>query len=335
MSMILLFTKAATPLFVLVFGMTMAFVHYNRVLTPGGFGIVKRRMWRRALLAFLSFEFLVIVVESVDQKSLSAVVDRMLYLSPGNWIEVLNFYIVVLLAGPWLLRWWRKATLGVRLAMLPLLFGLGDVLSHVPVPSYLFVLKNILTGYPPTNTQVSLDSFPVLQLSSFFLVGLSLGENLFQQQKANQWKTIFVFMGLLILAGFLLSYVVSGDTIRIYLKNMAHDRYRFPPKIPYVLFALSMALGVILVSLWLVQVRNSRWSFLRLFELLGRHSLFTFNLQYVLLFTAYGLIFDMMHKQSVLSSILNTCAIIGVCVGSVWLLERKRPGQASSARAIP
>jgi hypothetical protein len=330
--MILLFTKAATPLFVLVFGMTMAFVHDNRVLTTVGFGIVKRRMWRRALLAFLSFEFLVIVVESVDQKSLSAIIDRMLYRSPGNWIEVLNFYIVVLLAGPWLLRWWRKATLGVRLVMLPLLFGLGDVLSHVPVPSYLFVLKNILTGYPPANTHVALDSFPVLQLSSFFLVGLSLGEHLYQQQKANQWKAIFKFMGLLILAGLLVSYVVSGDTMRIYLKNMALDRYRFPPRIPYVLFALSLALGVVLVCLWLVQMKNSRWSFLRLFELLGRHSLFTFNLQYVLLFTGYGLILDLMHKQSLLSSILNTCAIIGACIGSVWLLERMKPGKVSSTR---
>ena len=332
--MILLFTKAATPLFVLVFGMTMAFVHYNRVFTPEGFAVVKRRMWRRALLAFLSFEFLVIVVESADNAPVSAIVERMLYLRPGNWIEVLNFYIVVLLLGPWLLRWWRKASMGVRIVIPPLLFGLGALLALVPVPPYLFVLKNTVTAYPPSNADIPLDSFPLLQLSSFFLVGLSLGEYLFQQQQSTQWKRVFLVIGVFILAGLLTSYIVSGDTMQAYLRNIARDRYRFPPRIPYVLFGLSSALGAALLCLWLVQIRNPKTFLVRIVELLGRHSLLTFNLQYVLLFTVYGLILDLMHQQSLYASILNTCAIIGVCVGVMWMWERRRPMQGSSAPGI-
>lgn len=335
-SAILLLTKAATPLFVFVFGMTMVLVHYNRVLTPDGFGEVKQRMWRRALYAFLSFEFLVIVVETAEKSPLDAIVGRMLYVRPGNWIEVLNFYTVVLLIGPWVLRWWRRATIGIRVLVIPLLYVLGALLAEVQVPSYLFELKNIIAGYSHMNTRVMMDAFPVLQLSSFFLVGVSLGEYLFQERHTNQLRRVFRLLGLFIAAGLLTSFVLSGDTLREYLRNIAVDRYRFPPRIPYVLFGLSYAFGVTLICLWLVQVRNSTGFIVRKVELLGRHSLLTFNLQYVLLFTVYGLVLDELHQQSFPVSVLTACIVVVACVAGIWAWERwKRVYAQRAADVLP
>ncbi len=335
-SAILLLTKAATPLFVLVFGMTMVFVHYGRLSTPDGFSVVRQRMWRRALFAFLSFELLVIVVETTENTPFPAIVERMLYVRPGNWIEVLNFYIVVLLIGPWLLRWWRGASIAPRVLIIPTLYGLGALLAEIPVSPYLFELKNILVGYQQLNTHIGLDAFPVLQLSSFFLAGLIIGEYLFKQpqQESNRFRTLFWFTGLFIVAGLMTSFIVTGDTVREYFGNMATDRYRFPPRLPYVLFALSCALGTMLTCLWFVQVRNSHWSIFHMFDLLGRHSLLTFNLQYVLLFAVYGLALDMLHQQSFLASLLNTGAIIAVCVATVWVWERWRRRQVGPASPI-
>gem|GEM_PF-6623183 len=324
-SAILLFTKAATPLFVFVFGMTMAFVYYERMLLPDGALFLRRRMWRRALLAFLSFEFLVIVVETANQTPFSSIIMRLLYLRPGNWAEVLNFYVVLLLVGPWVVRWWRRTPSWMRLLVVPSLYLLGTFLAQVPVPSELFVLKNIITSYPlSSRSEVVLDTFPVLQLSSFFLVGLSVGQHLFERLKVNRMRQVFVSLSLFVLVGGLASYFLSGDTVRDFLRDMALDHYRFPPQISYVLFGLASVLAITMYLVWIVNVRKSTNSVIRMIELLGRHSLFTFNLQYVLLFTVYGLLLGLQQRLSFLASLLNTCLVIVVCVTIVWIWERWR-----------
>jgi uncharacterized membrane protein len=332
-NIILLFTKAATPLFVFVFGMTMAFVYVDHILVPEGFGAVKRRLHRRALFAFLSFEFLVIVVESAGRTSAGAIVERMIYLRPGNWAEVLNFYIVVLLAGPWVLRWWKRTSNVIRVLIILGLYAAGTIIAAIPVPQYLFELKNIITGYPAsTVSPVPLDTFPVLQLSSFFLVGLSLGEYLHERWEMGKPGEGLWIAGSAVPVGLVLSYLTTGDSLREYAGKMALDHYRFPPQVPYVLFGLSSVLCITLLCLWLVQVRNSTSFPIRMIELLGRHSLFTFNIQYVLIFTVYGLVLDKLHQQTVLSSFLNTLIITAACVMAAWLWEQWREVRR---RAVP
>lgn len=320
-NLVLLLTKAATPLFVFVFGMTMAFVYVDHILSPDGFAIVKRRMWRRALFAFLSFEFLVLVVETAGKAPASAIFERMIYLRPGNWAEVLNFYIIVLLVGPWVLRWWIGASNIIRVLIIPALYFAGTIVARVPVPSYLFELKNIVAGYPASGVSGTvLDTFPVLQLSSFFLVGLSLGLYFHGRQETREPGKGLRLVGLSVVLALLLSYVTAGDSIRDYTRNMALDHYRFPPQVPYVLFGLSSVLGITLFCFWLVRIRKSASLPIRIMELLGRHSLFTFNIQYVLIFTVYGLVLDQLYQQTLLSSFLNTLIITGACVmaAKVW-----------------
>jgi hypothetical protein len=324
-SALLLLTKAATPLFVFVFGMTMAFVYYERLLSDQGFAQLKTRMRRRALLAFLSFEFIVLVVETGQGTPTADIVYRMLYLKPGNWAEVLNFYVVILLIGPWLIRWWRSASFWFRIATIPALYLLGMLLAQVQVPQGLFVIKNIIASYPQSQpTTLPLDTFPVLQLSSFYLIGLSVGEFLFNQLTSNRISRVWRILGTAIPAGFLLSYLITADSPRDYLKKMALDQYRFPPEPAYVLFGLASVVVVTCVCLYQMQIRQSTSWVVRAVELLGRHSLLTFNIQYVLLFTVYGLSFDGLHKQSFLSSMLNTVILVAACMGIVWLWERAR-----------
>jgi uncharacterized membrane protein YeiB len=324
-SALLLFTKASTPLFVFVFGMTMAFVYYEQLLTEEGFVRLKKRMRRRALLAFLSFEFIVFVVETAQGTSSVAIVRRMAYLQPGNWAEVLNFYVVVLLVGPWVIRWWRNEPPWVRILAIPVLFSVGTVLARFDVPANLFVAKNILTGYPSTQTATApLDSFPVLQLSAFYLIGLSIGEYLFKQLKSDDFGTVFVVLGSAIPIGILASYLVASDPILEYLRKMALDQYRFPPELAYVLFGLASVLAITLLCLYQLQVRRSVSWPVRAIELIGRHSLFTFNLQYVLLFSVCGLGLDILHRQSILQSLLSLAVVIAICMSIVLLWERWR-----------
>lgn len=175
-AVIVMTTKAAPPLFVFVFGLTMAYVYSEQVMTPEGFAHVRRRLWTRALFAFLSFELIVLVVETANGSTLHVIFERMTYRRPGSWAEVLNYYAVVLLTAPWFLRLWQKAPMNYRILSIPVLYVAGVLLSHVAVPGSLFVLKNIITSYPLSEVStVRLDSFPVLQFSAFCLVGLLLG----------------------------------------------------------------------------------------------------------------------------------------------------------------
>jgi uncharacterized membrane protein YeiB len=213
----------------------------------------------------------------------------------------------------------------VRLLVVPLLYLLGTLLAQVPLPSEMFVLKNIIAGYPPSSkAETVFDTFPVLQLSSFFLIGLSVGQYLFEQLKVNHLRQVFIPLGLFVLVGGLASYSLSGDTAKGFLRDMALDRYRFPPQIPYVFFGLSSVLAITMYSLWVVHLRKSTNPIIRMIELLGRHSLFTFNLQYVVLFTVYGLILGLQQRLDFLASLLNTCVVIVVCVAVVWVWERGR-----------
>ena len=175
-AVIVMTTKAAPPLFVFVFGLTMAYVYSEQVMTPEGFAHVRRRLWTRALFAFLSFELIVLVVETANGSTLHVIFERMTYRRPGSWAEVLNYYAVVLLTAPWFLRLWQNAPMSYRILSIPVLYVAGVLLSHVAVPGSLFVLKNIITSYPLSEVStVRLDSFPVLQFSAFCLVGLLLG----------------------------------------------------------------------------------------------------------------------------------------------------------------
>ncbi|MEK9137912.1 MAG: heparan-alpha-glucosaminide N-acetyltransferase domain-containing protein, partial [Bacteroidota bacterium] len=179
---ILFLTKVSTPLFVWVFGMTMAYVYFDQLENADRFQRLKWRVWRRALYVFVVHQFLVIVIDTYERAPIEQIISRLLYQRLGYWIEVLNFYLVILLITPWVLRWWRRAPLWLRFVIVPALYSLGFILSNVHVHQTIFVWKDVITGHPGS------DTFPVLQFSSFYLVGLSFGEFLFEKVRDREMR---------------------------------------------------------------------------------------------------------------------------------------------------
>jgi hypothetical protein len=319
---VLLLTKAATPLFVFVFGMTSGFVYTPRLAQPDGRRMVRNRLLQRALAVFLSFEFLVVIVETAEGAGISEIVGRLLYIRPGFWIGVLNYYLVILLVGVWVLRGWKRMSLWSKALLLPALYWSGVAISYVEVPELLVGIKNIVAGYPPVEgDSVRLDTFPVMQLSSFFLAGLWFGDELFARRTAGSHARFLNRTLVLSIAGFAVSWLISADPLREYLKNMALDRYRFPPEIPYVVFGLS---SVFILSALNVRLNAPGGRFrlaMRWLELFGRNSLMTFNLHYVVLFTGYGLGLGMIRAQSLGATLMHAGVVVAVCTGAVWLWE--------------
>jgi uncharacterized membrane protein len=312
----LFLTKVATPLFVWVFGMTMAYVYFDQLDQPAKFAQLKRRLWKRALLVFLSHQILVIVIETSNHSPFNQIIGRLLYVRLGFWIEVLNFYFVILLISPWLLRWWRNTPPLVRACVIPMPYLLGYLLAPTPVSPALAVIKDTITGSPGS------DTFPVLQFSAFYLVGLTFGEFLFEKLPSRNYATVFRTSALIALECALVSFLWSGLSLKEYLKAIAADTYKFPVAPPYIFLGFAGIFIVTISCLWFFEVRQTRNVWTHIIELLGRHSLLTFVLQYVLLFTVYGLLFNVLNTLTFLETFVNALIILVLSLMTVWVWER-------------
>ncbi|MBM2841519.1 MAG: hypothetical protein HW412_2047 [Bacteroidetes bacterium] len=315
---ILFLTKVSTPLFVWVFGMTMAYVYYDQLEDAKRFQRLKHRVWKRALYVFLAHQFLVVVIDTYERPSFDFIISHLFYQRLGNWIEVLNFYLVILFVTPWVLQWWRKTELWARCIIIPGLYAVGFFLADIEVPQILFVLKDIVTGHRGS------DTFPVLQFSPFYLVGLSFGEFLFERVRDKQMRSLFWRTGLIAVVCAAGSFIWSGLDPIEYIKAMVDDLYKFPAQPPYILLGFSGILLVTLLCLWVFEIKKMSNAFTAAIEMLGRHSLLTFVLQYIFLFTMYGLMLDMLHQQRFIGSFLNTSVAIVAVAFLIWAWERWR-----------
>jgi hypothetical protein len=316
---VLILTKVATPLFIWVFGMTMAYVYTDQAQRAGSFLSLRRRVWRRALFVFLSYEVLVVVIEGARGSPVEVVLGRMLYVRTGHWVEVLNFYLVVLLISPWVLRAWVRAGLFLKVATVPVLYAAGVFLAEIPVHPTLRELKNVLAAYPSSEVQgIPPDTFPVLQLSSFYLLGLTFGGYVLRRTGDPPKPTTIRVCLVVGIASLCAAYLVAGGSFGEFIRDIIRDRYRFPPGLPYILLGLSGVLFATSLCLYVYELRKNQGLWTRALELLGRHSLFTFVVQYVLLFTIYGVVLKMWSTQGLAGSVLHALIVLAACTVLAW-----------------
>lgn len=329
LSCLLLFTKCATPLFIWIFGMTMAYVYFERIGDAGQAAKLRVRLWKRAGWVFLSREFLVLIVDLGEGRPTDDIIRQLLYVQTGAWVEVLNYYLILLLLGPWLLRAWRSAPNWLRMGALVALYGAGQALARIEVPAGWMALKNILVGYAAGafgNEQM--DTFPVFQLSSFYLGGLLWGEHLIKVMRARSWP-LFLRVGAGTAAvSFALSFAWAGLSPDHYVTAIAYDQFKYPPTLPYVFYGVAGAMAVNVLWIWLLEIRGLDHPAFRLVETLGRNSLFIFNFQYVLLFVAGGMCLGLLNRQSAAGSLALTVGVVLACLAgaAVWDRKKRRAG---------
>jgi fucose 4-O-acetylase-like acetyltransferase len=95
---------------------------------------------------------------------------------------------------------------------------------------------------------------------------------------------------------------------------IADDWFKYPPNVPYVFYGFSGALSATLICLWITETRGWRNAAVRFVETLGRNSLFTFNLQYVLLFSVAGMALGLTKRQTLPGSLALALLVALVCI---------------------
>lgn len=325
LSAIFFLTKVTAPLFIWMFGMTMAYVYWDQLADPAKFERLKHHLLVRAGWVFLSREFLVLVVDLDEGRSARFILERLLFFQTGDWIEVLNFYTILLLVAPWLLCAWRRASLFARVGAMVVMYGLGWALSHVPVPDFAVGIKNILVGYPiGAVVGEPPDTFPLFQLSVFFFAGLLAGEHLVAAMRVRAFTRLLTGGLALALLAFGLSLLLAGTSITRYVTAIAYDRYKYPPNLAYIFYGLALTLAVNVVCIWLQVVRGIDNVLLRMVELLGRNSLSTFNIHYFLLFTVCGMGLGQLKHYTLLGSLFPIALVMLVCLVGARIRESAR-----------
>lgn len=326
-SALFLFTNIAPPLFVWIFGATMAYLLLEKIGDLTQLKKIRAHQWKRAFWIFLSREFLVVVVGLWEEKSAHNIIRQLLYLETGEWIEVLNCFLILLLASPWLMRLWRRSPLPARIALMAGFYAVGRALAQVDVPENMVALKNILVGYSgDTVAGTHPDTFPVFQLSVFYFGGLLWGQHLrAAKPRESLSNPLWIGTGLAFFS-LIVSVLLAGLPPHGFVTAIAYDQFKYPPNLPYIFYGFAGAILASAAAYWTTEIRETQNLIVRAIETLGRNSLFVFSLQYVLLFTFGGIGLNLLKHESFMNSILLTVGAILLCVAAAraWELIKKR-----------
>lgn len=240
-------------------------------------------------------------------------------LGDTNWIEILNFYSLLMLLTPMILWLWHKIPKALFVLFIPLsaiiyLKGYG-----IDVGPEHEIIKALLFG------QKGYYVFSVFPYIGLYLFGF-IGGYFFKVCLANgQLKKFFI--GLIFINGVLAITFIAlyyGD-FSTHLINMKDNIYKHPPNFKYMIFALFVPTLIITFSYISDFFLKKKMGIV---ELIGRNSLFVFNVHFFLIFVVGKLYFGRLSSQSINTGMLCAALVVCVCVIGAFLWEKYYPARS-------
>lgn len=321
-----LIAKAAPSLFFLCFGFMLGVLYINPERTFN-FERVARRLWWRCLLVFLSYKLLVVLELAALGKNAMAMKMALQYRWLGQWVEILNFYAIVLLLSPpglWLWRrlpWWSKVLVVLGVAWL--------TASWQGTPWSNSILQAILVG------RQGYYVFPVLPWLLPVLLGTLLGEHYPRLARGGRLRVMLVcVVASGILFGIFLA--MTGTAMAENLKAVLFS-WKHPPKLAYLAWTTSYALLYLTAFFAVLGVEREpspRWAVL---ETMGRGSLLQFNLHFTILFAIVGLGLHSLQSLPAVPARWCGVALVLTCmtIGVAWdeVAQRRKASTEASETA--
>lgn len=311
----LLLAQSAQALFFLCFGCMLGVI-YTRPTRPFELRREGRKLWSRGLMVFLSYKLLVILELTARGGGAQRVLLVLEYRALAAWVEVLDFYSIVLLLAPLLLWSWRRAPRALKWLSVPALAAAFIPLQATPWHGWYRVAQSLLVGQLPFNT------FPVLPYLAVVLMGLLLGDNLHRLAARGRWAVAGAC-----LAGSLVPFAVfavaSGGELSPVLEGIRTGQLKHPPRLTYLSWSTATALLVIAVCVavhGIERKRPGRWNPL---EILGRQPLFVFNFHFVAIFGVCGLLLGWIFQLAPREGMIVMLATVLLCVAGAAAWERR------------
>jgi len=273
-------TLAASPAFMLVSGLILGFLFSTH---REGFDGLRRKLVDRALF-LLTVAHLVIALAHVPRFGLAGAFD-FVFITDVVGVCVITGTLVVPVVRP-----------RVRAVLAAALYAAAAhlVFLWMPAPgSVLQLVKHLLVGHQPDLEESAfVYNFPIVPWLAFYLAATALGEGLARVRAGSRGPGIAALVSLgsvLMVAGTLLrvlrpvlvhlsrpGVIGEGGAIQF----LTSPWQKLPPGPAYLLCYAGLALVLLAGCLWLCQSRPDA-AVARALQLLGRHSLFVFILQYV------------------------------------------------------
>jgi len=311
-NIILLTTKSAVGLFIIIFGFMIGYLFIEKY-SKFGFKFILKRMWAKAFIVYCAYR-LSALFEHFGRNKFHSLVS----FADTYWVEILNYYWLLMLLTPFILWIWHKVPKTLFALLIPLsviiyLKGYG-----IEVGSQYEMTKALFFG------QKGYSMFPVFPYTGLYLFGLMGGYFFKICLDGDQLKKFFtslIFANIALGIAFIILY--SGD-FGGHLINMKNNVYKHPPNFQYLIFSLFVPMLIITLSYINSFFLKRKKGFV---ELIGRNSLFVFNLHFFLIFVGGKLYFGKLSSQSINTGMLCSALVVCACVIGAFLWEKCAPSR--------
>lgn len=281
-----LITKFSSSLFILVFGLSVAFVYGPHVGTAA-WPQKRAKLLVRGLKVFFWYKVLTIV-EMTPMYGREQILDALLYQAFPVYVEILGFYALALLWVPFVLPLWFRLP---KVAQLTVPLALG-VAAHWLYGNFDFwglsSLKAILVEHESHYTWGQLARAPLI------LFGLTLGQQLLEWRKNGRDRlyTAALTAGIS-LALFGAFFWLAAVNLPQELVAIARNEGKHPPELLFMLFSLGGAFLILAVS-FLGGGRLAK--ILAPVTVIGRDALQSFICHIFVLFVVYRYLLGYWHN---------------------------------------
>lgn len=233
-------TRFASSLFIMVFGIALAVAYLPHVNTESW---PRRRLKLLLTGVTIFFWYKVLTVFEMLPFEPEEIRDALLYRSFPSFVEILGFYAIALLWIPFLLPFWQKMPLWLRLLIPVALTFLSYWLqNHVTWRSS--ILQAMLVEHESHYAWGQISRAPLVML------GLILGEAIrycyengrSRRRLALSFVCISAFLGSLFL-------LINLPDLQQAFRDIALNQGKHPPELLFMLFSLSGAFGILALAI--------------------------------------------------------------------------------------
>ncbi|TMO76248.1 hypothetical protein CWC16_18480 [Pseudoalteromonas sp. S3776] len=301
--------RVATPLFITVFGFTIAYTYWGKVNSIQSFKALIAWSLRRLPKVLLAREVIVIIYSIAHQEQLDTLIETLLYSRFSIAGEILTFYFLAIFVTPYVL--------------IAVYYVNSKIV--IMVSSFLYLTAYLIGSFFGPSSEVMLlrlffyDVYPFFPFFYCAIVGMLLAKlYVYLGSEKERFLVFFIISSILVLTG--LSYF-NSLTIDV-LSSLAVAKFKAPPHPAYLSLYIGMSIMLALALAYVTEKGLIPIFVHRILSVLGRNSLTAYVLHYTLHFTPLISLY-LIDKKSTLIELVSFISILLFCYCYILIKDIK------------
>ncbi|OFZ00951.1 MAG: hypothetical protein A2070_13590 [Bdellovibrionales bacterium GWC1_52_8] len=302
-----LVTKFSSSLFIIVFGMALAAAYLPSIGTPA-WTKKRNKLLLRGVVVFFWYKVLTIV-EMFWLYTPQEILQTIRYQAFPVYVEILDFYAIMLLWIPFVLPLWKRLPLALQITVPVALGWTSTILYHHFDFWGSEGLRTVLVENEKHYAWGQLSRGPLV------FIGMLLGAPVLRWYPKTKTRLLtasaFLAMSLALVVLF---YLKTRGHLDQELLAIAKNTGKHPPETNFALFSIG---GALLILAFSIAGGKSLARVLAPITLLGKDALQSFICHISVLFVFYRYLFDYWHSVSYQQAL--TLSALLIAVTSLWI----------------